>query len=307
MQSKIVQLSKKPLVSYLIITHNRKDDLREVLLSILKQNYNSIEIIVVDNNSEDGTGELIREKFNFSNINYIKLKENKGVAGGRNVAIKNAKGKFLVTIDDDAIIKNVNVTNEIVEKFINNPDVGALAFKIINYFTGELQKSAFPIRGDTNSLNKEFEVVRFPGGGHAIPKHVYEKIGVYGDFFPYAHEELDLALRILDAGYKIIYFPKVTILHKVKCSRRVRQKGRWRIILKNRIKVTVRNLPVRFILSTALLWSFRTLVDTRGNFRPIIQAWWELFKERKILKKERRVIKQETILRIKKLKGPLWY
>lgn len=298
--------SENPLVSYLLITYNRKKDLEEAIISILNQSYSPLEIVIVDNNSTDGTQELIQEKFQNQNIHYIRLFENKGVCGGRNVAISLAKGEILITMDDDAVIDDADATIKVVNKFKEHPDIGVLAFKVVNYFTGQLDKSAFPTRDKKRSPNEEFETSTFIGVGHAIPRHVYRKVGVYGDYFPYGHEELDLALRILDAGYRIVFFPEVVIRHKIK-DRKQRLSGRWAIILENRIKVAIRNLPWKYVLTTALAWSLRTLIDCRGNFLPLLKAWRSLWQQRDQLRHERRPIKKETIERIRRLKGPLYW
>jgi len=301
------KLDQNPLVSYLIITHNRKYDLEEAINSILKQNYAPIEIVIVDNNSIDGTEELIREKFNYPNIRYIRLTENRGVCGGRNVAIEAAKGDILITMDDDAVIDDPKATAKIVNRFAKDLDIGVLAFKVVNHFTGQLDKTMFPTRNKKRPADSEFETSWFIGVGHAIPRCVYDKVGLYGDYFPYGHEEGDLSLRILDAGYRILFFPEVTIRHKVTGTRRERLSGRWPIILENRIKVAIRNLPWRYVVSTGLIWSLRTLIDCRGDFRPIFRAWWSLWSQRNKLIQERHPIKKETIQRIRRLKGPLLY
>jgi len=298
---------KKPLVSFIIITRNRKEDLRECLKSIIIQDYKNKEIIVVDNNSQNGTHLLFEKEFSLSNISYIRLTENKGVCGGRNEAIKAAKGEILITLDDDAVIDDPNAAIKIVNKFKKDPSIGVLAFKVLNYFTGKVDKDFFPTRDKKRTPNEEFEVSTFIGVAHAIPRYIYEQVGVYHDYFPYGHEELDLALRILDAGYKIIYFPEITIRHKIKGSRRQRLSGKWDIILENRIKVAIRNLPWRYVASTACIWSLRTLFDCRGDFRPILNAWRSLWRKRHQLKCERHVINKETIRRIRELKGPLLY
>lgn len=223
------------------------------------------------------------------------------------MSIAAAKGDILITMDDDAVIGDANATAKIVKRFSEDPDVDVLTFKIVDYFTGELQRSAFPTRDKSTSSDREFETSRFQGGGHAIPRRIYDEVGLYADYFPYAHEELDLSLRILDAGFRILFFPEVVIYHKIKEKRRKRLSGRWSIILENRIKVAIRNLPWIYVLSTGLSWSLRTLADCRGDFGPVLKAWWSLWQQRVKLKHERHPIKKETIRRVRRLRGPLFY
>ena len=287
--------STNPLVSYLLITHNRKQDLKDAIVSILNQSYTPIEIVIVDNNSTDGTPEMIRENFKGQSIRYIRLSENKGVCGGRNVAIEAAKGEILITIDDDAIIDDPNATVKVVNRLSRDPTIGVLAFKVLNYFTHELDKDFFPTRDKKRAPNEEFEIATFIGVGHAIPRYVYEQVGLYRDYFPYGHEEFDLALRILDTGYKILFFPEVVVYHKAG-SRRQRLVGKWSILLENRVKVAIRNLPWKYVVTTTLIWSIRTFVACRGNVIPVLKAWHNLWKQRHKLKEERHLIKRETCL-----------
>ena len=71
--------------------------------SVLRQTYKNIQIIIVDDKSEDGTEALIKERIidHDKRIEYIKHERNRGLAAGRNSALKNAKGKYFTFIDDD--------------------------------------------------------------------------------------------------------------------------------------------------------------------------------------------------------------
>lgn len=91
------------LVSVCITTYNRKELLQSTLNSVLSQTYKDIEIIIVDDCSNDGTKELAGDKFLKidQRIKYIRHNENKGLAIARNTAIFNAKGKYFTFCDDD--------------------------------------------------------------------------------------------------------------------------------------------------------------------------------------------------------------
>lgn len=297
--------TNNPLVSFLIITKDRKELLEKTINSLLKQDYSPFEIVIVDNGSSDGTSNLIKNGFKKADINYIKMEQNLGVAGGRNKAISKAEGRILITIDDDAELPQGEATKKIVSKIQAEDNIGVLTFKVTNK-KDKIQKSNIPIRGDAN-FDKERDVAWFIGVAHAAPKKVYEEVGKYRDFFPYGHEELDLAFRILDKGYKIVYCPEITVMHKTQENRQKRLKERWSLILKNRIKASLLNLPWKYVISTAILWSARTLINTRGNPIPVVKAWHQLLNQRKNLLKKRSVITPNTLRKIKRLGGPLWY
>lgn len=92
-----------PLVSICITTYNRKELLQLTLKSVLNQTYKNIEIIIVDDHSIDKTKELVEnELLKLDNrVKYIRHKENRGLATGRNTAIFAAKGKYFTFCDDD--------------------------------------------------------------------------------------------------------------------------------------------------------------------------------------------------------------
>tara|TARA_Y100000992_G_C21263419_1_gene492559 strand:- start:7 stop:975 length:969 start_codon:yes stop_codon:yes gene_type:complete len=104
------------LVSICVTTFNRKEFLKLTLNSILAQTYKNIEVLVVDDCSNDGTKELIENKFlNIDKrIKYFRHENNKGLAVARNTAIINSKGKYFTFCDDD----DLWVSN-FIEEFVN--------------------------------------------------------------------------------------------------------------------------------------------------------------------------------------------
>lgn len=300
-----------PLVTFLIITRNRGNELSETLTSILAQQYHPFNIVVVDNASTDETPALIKQRFNFSNLTYFRSNTNLGVCGGRNLGIKQATGDFIFTIDDDAVLKDPYAVKKVIDRLKKDRSIGALALRSVNYFSGELEKGAFPSRNKTIDATKEFETTWFIGVGHIIPQLVYEKVGLFNEYFPYGHEELDLSLRIIDAGYRIVYFPEVVVYHrKIDTG----NKKKWRetnfqaIQLHNRIKVAIRNLPWRYVLTTDIMRSGQVLLQfTRFNLFAVILAHWYIAKQFPRLIKERKLLRDDTIRYVIKMKGPVFY
>lgn len=300
----------KPLVSYAIICHNRKDELREALYSIFAQDYKPIEIIVIDNNSSDGTEALFKTEFAQPNIYFERLHENLGVSGGRNVAMGKAQGEIMIIIDDDATVVDPHATAIVIEKFKNDLSIGALAFKIVDHGTRDIQinKKGFRLRRDNKvDLDTEFENWGFRGAGHAIRKHVYKEVGPYPDYFPYGHEELDICLKILNAGYRIIYFPKVEVTHKRITIGRLPRPEIMAVSLENRIKVALRNLPWCYVFTTAVVWTGMILIRTRFNLRSIFLAYRNLWRKRYIIMQERRPLSPSLLKKASRLGAPLYY
>jgi GT2 family glycosyltransferase len=188
----------------------------------------------------------------------------------------------------------------------DDPAVGILAFRSVNFHTGEIEKWAFPWKNKKRPNQEEFETTWFIGVGHAFRKEVYDKVGLYRDYFPYGHEELDLSLRVVDAGYKIVYFPKAEIYHKKSPTSRISNPTRFFANqLTNRVIVAIRNLPWRYVLTTNILRSGQTLLRSRFNLIAVLWAQIRIVKKLPGLLREREVISKEAIRKIKALRGPV--
>lgn len=297
-----------PQVSYNIVSYNRKDDLRKAIISILAQIYEPMEIVVVDNNSQDGTEDLFEGEFDNGVVRFVKLRANLGVCGGRNVAVTHSCGEIIITIDDDAELLSPEATRLVVERFASEPDVGILAFKILDPATHAIQKYCSPVRDRRFNPDTERDVSMFIGAGHAVRREVYQQVGPYPDYFPWGSEEMHLSVRAIDAGYRILYFPAVEVLHRRAQEGRLLGVEFRAVALENRIKVAVRNLPWRYVFTTAAVHTLAHLfLLTRLNVTGIFLAYRRLFAKRKSLLAERSVLSPETIAQLKRLKAPLLY
>lgn len=91
----------QPLVSAIIPTHNRADLLQRAIDSVLEQTWKNIEIVVVDDASDDETPELLEELSKEHRITVIRNKTSKGAAASRNIAIEKSTGEYITGLDDD--------------------------------------------------------------------------------------------------------------------------------------------------------------------------------------------------------------
>ena len=213
----------------------------------------------------------------------------------------------MIFIDDDAFFEGKDAFKRISDRFNQDKKVGILSFKIINYFSKEIEGKEFPHKNKTLNPDKEFETSYFIGTGHAIRREVFEKTGLYPEDFFYGMEELDLSFRALDVNYKIFYFPQVVVFHKKAPEGRLKNKEMWQKILENRIRVAIRNLPWRYVFISSLIWTGKVFLETRGDISVIFKSFRNILKRRKELRKERSVISKEIIKKLKKLQGRLLY
>lgn len=302
---------ERPFVSYVLATYNRVDDLEKAIDSILEQNYQAFEVVVISN-STDETDELFADggRFDDERIHYHHFEGRMGVPRARNIGFEHASGDIIVTIDDDAVLASAGATEEIVSLFRKHQDIGALAFRHENYYTGEAELNGTPDPPEFHlSPSQQYRAPNFVGVGNAIRRSTLEAAGPYPDDFVYGFEEMDLSLRIHDTGYDILYVPSVTIRHKESPKARRPDVEIQERLVENRIRIAVRNLPWRYVAFTTLIWSAYITLLTR-DLSSASRVSRRLYEDRQVLLNERTVVHRRTIARVKSRRAMLylwWY
>lgn len=197
-------------ISIIILTHNRSILLGELLASLKNLDYRSLEIIVVDNASEDNTENIVKESS--QTINYIRMSKNIG-AGARNAGLKIAGGDVIVTLDDDISGIDTSHLRKISHFFRTRPKLGAVNFKIFDYKSGEICNWVHH-RPVERYAEKEFETYELTEGAVAFRKEALLAAGYYPESFFLSHEGPDLAFRLMDLGYNVIYSSEIQVRHK---------------------------------------------------------------------------------------------
>ncbi|MFA6593998.1 MAG: glycosyltransferase family 2 protein [Candidatus Buchananbacteria bacterium] len=226
----------QPQLSIIIVSYKVKDLLVKCLDSIYKnQGDLTLEIIIVDNASGDGTAETIKEKFPQARL--IASNKNLGFAKANNLAIKQATGEQVLLLNPDTEIFSDTLSKslEVLKRY---GDCGVLGVQMF-YPDGRPQPSVrrlptlwpiilmllklpkfFPhlksidyyLAEDFNYA-KEQEAEQVMGAFMLIPRLVLDKIGLLDERFFVWFEEVDFCRRARQAGYKIIYTPAAKIIH----------------------------------------------------------------------------------------------
>jgi GT2 family glycosyltransferase len=246
-----------------IVTFNRKDAVLKAIESVVTQGIKDIEIIVVDNNSTDGTGQAIREKY--PSVKYIRLLENTGCPTGRNYTFANCTGDYIVNLDDDGFLEQGTLT-KIKEAFDDDPQIGVVALKL--KYTDEPRLSRA-----IGGLGED--VYHFFGGVSAFRIKMLEEVGYYpNDFFQY-DEEADLALRALDAGWRIVSRPDIVMWHPRAGGGGGAKGTDWDYYrYRNALYVVSRNYPGILFLKYFFGRMFLHLASSlkRGTFKEYLKA-----------------------------------
>lgn len=239
------------MVSIIILSWNRKNEILKTLEDLKQQTYKNFEIIVVDQASTDETPEAIEEIF--PDVKIIRLHKNFGVPGGRNVGAANAKGRILVFLDNDASLDN-KALEVVVERFSKEDKLGIIGFQILNATTKKLDLSSWAYQKvKIKDEDTEFYTYTFCGGASAIKKEILKKIGYYWDELFWGWEEMGLSIRVLDAGYKILYLPSVIVNHRISEEKKTNSSLAECIRLKNSLWVSWRYMPISYSIMESII------------------------------------------------------
>ena len=191
----------------------------------------------------------------------IVLTENVGISAGRGHGAANATGDLLAFIDDDAKNLTPDLFARTTSAFAEDPNLGAIAMRVVVEGTDRSPSEWQPrIRG--RKQHTPGDVTAFHGAAHVVRATAYQQVGGYPDNFWYAHEETDLAWRILDTGQRIAYRPDLKLSHPdTKPSRH--NKHLW-FSARNRVWLARKNLPLPIALVYVLTWLGIQLVRTRS-------------------------------------------
>ncbi len=205
----------KPLISIVILAWNRKDELKATLDEISLTDYGNYETIVVDNASSDGSSEMIMK--HFPRVRLIRLPVNRGIFG-YNVGFANARGDYIIVLDDDSHPAQ-DALRSVADAFARdkNESIAAIAFRIVNNINGRDYTRSWP----------EGDWITFWGCGAALRREALENCGYYDeDFFIYANE-YDLSIRMLNAGYRVVYRPDIIGYHRESATHRSWKRTGW--------------------------------------------------------------------------------
>lgn len=231
-------MSENVEISVIIVNYNVEHFLEQCLNSVFNAFKNcSGEVFVVDNNSFDGSVEMVKTKF--SDTIVIDNKVNLGFSKANNQAMRLAKGKYVLLLNPDTVVEE-NTFRQVIDFMNENPNAGGLGVRMIDgkgRFLPESKRGIptpsvafYKIFGLSNLFPKSKKFGRYhlgylseteiheieilSGAFMLMRKETLDKVGLLDeDFFMYG-EDIDLSYRIILGGYKNYYFPTKIIHYK---------------------------------------------------------------------------------------------
>lgn len=238
-------------LSIIIVSFNTKRLTENAINSILSEGSKiSKEIIVVDNNSEDGSVEML--KGYSSELKYFRIilnNGNLGFAKANNQAIKTAKGEYILLLNPDTIVKK-GALGKLLEFAEKVPDAGVVGPRLLNA-DGTLQKSCYRFPTVWLAIKKywfrqkgNFEqfapagkvpvtVDALVGAAFLITPKAFKKVGILDERYALYFEDIDYCRRVAKSGLKVYYFPGAEIVHLVGASGKklADAKNQWRRLI----------------------------------------------------------------------------
>ncbi len=216
-------------LSIIIPNFNTKKLLKECLDS-LKRNKGSLkmEVIVVDNGSEDSSVDYLKKNLQGETIQAILLDQNWGFAGAVNRGIKQAKGKFILLLNVDTQVLEETLKETI--NFVQDHPQAITGLQLINP-DGSIQPSVYHFPsllraikefwlGREDSYQKYYPRTKKPikvdavtGAAMVIPRKVIKKIGSLNEKYFFYFEDLDYCRQAKKAGLAVYYLPSAKVLH----------------------------------------------------------------------------------------------
>ncbi|NNV07977.1 glycosyltransferase family 2 protein [Geobacillus sp. C56-T2] len=277
-----------PLVSIVMLAWNRKDDVRESLMHIQEIDYTPLEVIVVDNASTDGTPEMIESEF--SDVRLIRMFKNIGIAA-YNIGFENAKGKYIVIIDDDSFPAR-HAIRRMVQVFEEDERLGVVAFDVRNYYNYDEIKNELEHTDETAEVKAVASdyLMSFNGAGVGIRKDLFKKIGYYPEEFFLYNNEMDCAFKIWDAGYRIEFYSNIVSYHKYSPKNRTS----WRApfyYTRNAFWLIWKHYPMDMALKTTLRLIYDCFYYSMEQKTTVyLKAVWSAFSEAYKLKGKRKAV-----------------
>ncbi len=279
-------------VSIITVNYNGYAITCELLDSLSRHNYNTCEIIVVDNGSKANEAPLLKEKYPY--IVALRSEENLGFAGGNNLGISHATRENLLFLNNDMTV-TAGFLEPLIDRLYLSPTIGMVSPKIrFEYAPERIQYAGYtPLRRitmrnrligfneeDRGQYDEARETPYALGAAMLVRKNIVEKAGMIPEIYFLYYEELDWCLRIRESGHSIWYEPLSLIFHKESATSGRLGPLKQYYITRNRLLFAKRNLNgVFFILSIMFQLFFslprKSVGFITGKRTDLLKSTWK--------------------------------
>lgn len=220
--------SSQPLFSIVIPNWNGKRFLQVCLQALQRQTYRSIEVIIVDNASTDGSQEYVKSDFAW--VKLIELPENRGFTGACNAGLQAGQGVFVALLNNDTEV-DLGWAAAVVDAFQRHPETGIVASKMLlfdrrdhihtagDFFTRDGRAGNRGVwQRDEGQFDEETYVFSACGGSSAYRRTMLDQIGLLDDDYFFSLEDMDMAWRAQLSGWRCLYTPAAIVYHHLSAT-----------------------------------------------------------------------------------------
>jgi GT2 family glycosyltransferase len=272
-----------------LTTGRRPDDLRQALDSLLRQEGVDLDVVVVGNAWQPaGLPEGVRS---------VGLPIDQGIPAGRNAGVPHARGELLFFLDDDARVVAPDTLARLARLFEAEPDIGLVQLRVDAREGGAGPRDWVP-RLRASGRDRSGDVTLVWEGAVAIPRPVFDEVGGWPGEFRFVHEGVDLAWRVMDAGYRVRYAGDLAVEHPLPVAAPARHGYSRYFGARNRVWLARRHLPLPLgavYVATFALRTLPLLLRSPRDIRPALRGYRDGMRQPC---GERRRLRARTLLRM---------
>lgn len=302
--------NSNPMVTLIVINFNGLRYLAELFEGLESQTFQDFRVILVDNNSTDGSPDFVQ--IHFPSVSVLRLPTNLGFGQAANLAAKQSESRFIAFLNTDLKLKPDWLEN-LLAPLGEDPRLAATASKMLLYDRPHLINGVGGVmnyigytwdRGmmeeDCGQFDEPAEVLFAPAAAALYKRSAFDAAGGFDNRFFMYHEDVDLGWRVWLLGYRIRTAPDAVVYHHFGGSTKAARSMLWREVLgeRNSIRSLVKNYEVgnalRVLRDLALLkqrWP-RKLAQLR-NFLWNLLYIPETIQLRQVIQKHRRISDDE--------------
>jgi GT2 family glycosyltransferase len=312
------------LISIVVLNYNGLNYLKRTIPPILELDYPNYEFIIVDNGSTDGSVEFIK---GFEKIKLIENRENLGYSKGKNIGIREAKGKYILSLDNDILLTNNNILTDIMQFYEKNMGFVQILLKDIDcennthhgiYFSmygANLHKKPRSIT-ELMDYKKHILIGASAGGCFFISKDKWMLIGEFDESQPFNLDDIDVGATAWIYGFKNYLYTNSYAVHLGinKTSTAESYSNRFKLVFSGHARSMVKNYRLsNLIMCFPLILIFQFIKSIRysvkrRSIKIFLAFLWSInlflknfpdtLKQRKIIQ-SKRTIKDDVFLKIK--------
>ena len=226
--------AESQLVTIMIATRDRAPELVRTLREFRAQDYQSVEVLVIDDGSREPIEPLVMAEWPGATV--IRHEQSGGQCLRRNEGFRRARGEYILHLDDDCHLVGTGSLTEAVRQLAERPSAGAVIFDLYNGPT--LPADLPPSPGETGCVKS------FIGAAALFRREAVSQLAGYRPFYRSQGEEEELALQLLSRGWSIVYVPQILAHHRLSNLNR-QSVASWERAIGNDVWTLLIHMPLR--------------------------------------------------------------